>query len=306
MKDSILTGYLAPEGFEKELRAEIGLHPDLTLQKELQRLLLVDGPLRDLAFAQNRWENMQIAHFDSISQAAQVLKKNGKLWSLYSTDFHRRASLIQEQLLKLKTGAQIFRGPKPDRKLGAWTLENEKTLWFSLATDSVYPLGEVQFQEDKSAPSRAYLKLWEYFTVSGNWPKRGDKCIDLGSSPGGWTWVLSELDCSVISVDKAPLADLLQAHPKIQKLKKDAFTLKPEEIGKVDWLFSDIICYPNKLLELIHLWLASGLAKNLVCTIKFQADTDFKAMQGFQAIPGSKTQHLSCNKHELTWSLIRT
>jgi 23S rRNA (cytidine2498-2'-O)-methyltransferase len=106
-------------------------------------------------------------------------------------------------------------------------------------------------------------------------------------------------------VDKAPLVRELQNHPKVKILKKDAFTLTPQDVGPIDWLFSDIICYPDKLLELVNLWLDSGLVRNLVCTIKFQGDTDFKALQGFQSIAGSQIRHLSANKHEVTWSLLR-
>jgi 23S rRNA (cytidine2498-2'-O)-methyltransferase len=116
--------------------------------------------------------------------------------------------------------------------------------------------------------------------------------------------VLSNLGCDVISVDKAPLDASLSSRKNIRYLKKDAFTLKPEDIGPIDWLFSDIICYPAKLLELVQTWRQSGLVKNFVCTIKFQGETDFESLKAFQSIAGSHTQHLFVNKHEVTWSLL--
>jgi 23S rRNA (cytidine2498-2'-O)-methyltransferase len=212
--------------------------------------------------------------------------------------------LIQEQLPALKNPPLIFGSPLPERTLGFWTLKEAQQLYYSSETSSSLPLGEAIFVEDKTAPSRAYLKLWEYFTVTGRAPRAGETCIDLGSSPGGWTWVLSNLGCQVISVDKAPLTEELQADPRIRKLKKDAFQLKPEDIGPVDWLFSDIICYPHKLLDLVHMWMSSGLVKNFVCTIKFQGETDFASLKAFQNIPGSEIRHLTANKHEVTWSLL--
>jgi 23S rRNA (cytidine2498-2'-O)-methyltransferase len=298
------TGYLAPEGFEKDLEKEISWHGDLRLVQQMERLFVVEGPERPLAFAQNIWKNLQQQKIESISQGAKLLKENGKLWVSYSHAFHRRTSLIQEQLPKVHSKPVAFPAPAPQRQLGAFTLQDEKTIWFSSETDSPFALGELSFVETKQAPSRAYMKLWEYFTVTGRCPKPGEVCMDLGSSPGGWTWVLSELGCQVISVDKAPLAPELMKNPKIKSIKKDAFTLKPSDVGPIDWLFSDIICYPNKLLELVHHWRAEGQVRNLVCTIKFQGETDFEALAAFRAIPGSNIRHLSVNKHEVTWSLL--
>jgi 23S rRNA (cytidine2498-2'-O)-methyltransferase len=69
----------------------------------------------------------------------------------------------------------------------------------------------------------------------------------------------------------------------------------------VDWLFSDVICYPDRLFKLVEKWLASGLAANFACTIKFQGATDHETARRFAAVPGSRLLHLSHNKHELTW-----
>jgi 23S rRNA (cytidine2498-2'-O)-methyltransferase len=107
----------------------------------------------------------------------------------------------------------------------------------------------------------------------------------------------------VISVDKAPLAESLSNRKNIQFLKKDAFKLKPADVEPVDWLFSDIICDPKRLLELVQLWRSENRAKNFVCTIKFKGKTDFETMQKFKEIPNSKVLHLYNNKHEVTWYL---
>lgn len=296
-----MIGYLAPEGFEKDLENEILRHHDLKIIKHFERLFLVEGPFKKLWWSQNEWLEPQKFEIKSIGDAAKTLKAHGKLWAPYFFKLHRRGALAQEQLPKIKDVEQKFLGPLPDRKLGAWTLEDENTLWLSPTTTSAFPNGEIQFAENKDAPSRAYLKLWEFFTRTGLHPQKGDKCIDLGSSPGGWTWVLSELGAEVISVDKAPLDPKLQNKKNIRSLKKDAFTLKPSDVGPIDWLFSDIICYPSRLLELVQEWRASGLVKNMCCTIKFQGETDFEALQKFSELPNGQILHLCCNKHELTW-----
>jgi 23S rRNA (cytidine2498-2'-O)-methyltransferase len=301
----MLTGYLAPENFEKDLAQEILLHPELEIQQTLERLIVVKGPEKELAFSQCTLKNLKKVEIASITDAAKILKSEGKLWTPYSPQLHRRMTLVQEKLPKVRNAPHIFGMPKPDRTLGVWTLIDANSMYYSAESSSPFPLGEITFAEDKQAPSRAYMKLWEYFTLTGQYPQKGETCMDLGSSPGGWTWVLSNLGANVISVDKAPLAPELQTRKNIRSLKKDAFTLKPEDVGPIDWLFSDIICYPARLLELVQEWQASGLVKNFVCTIKFQGETDFKTLQAFQAIPGSHTQHLFVNKHEVTWSQRR-
>jgi 23S rRNA (cytidine2498-2'-O)-methyltransferase len=88
----------------------------------------------------------------------------------------------------------------------------------------------------------------------------------------------------------------------VSTLKHDAFTLKPADIGQVDWLFSDVICYPEALYAWISKWLDSGLARNFICTIKMQgASFDRATTDLFAAIPGSRVLHLWHNRHELTW-----
>jgi 23S rRNA (cytidine2498-2'-O)-methyltransferase len=69
----------------------------------------------------------------------------------------------------------------------------------------------------------------------------------------------------------------------------------------VDWLFSDVICYPDRLLEMVRRWMEFGECRNFVCTVKLQGDDYMTAVRDFAAIPGSRLMHLSANKHELTW-----
>lgn len=165
--------------------------------------------------------------------------------------------------------------------------------------------GEVNFNENKTdPPSRAYLKLWEFFTITGQFPKAGEKVMDLGSSPGGWTWVLDQLGANVLSVDKAPLSPDLKLSKRVKHIEESAFGLEPKQIGPVDWLFSDIICYPERLLQLVNRWREAKMARNFVCTIKFQGETNMDVVKQFAAIDGANVRHLFNNKHELTFSLI--
>ena len=90
-------------------------------------------------------------------------------------------------------------------------------------------------------------------------------------------------------------------NPLVTFVAHDAFTLKPEDLGHFDWIFSDVICYPERLLEWIKMWLGSGLVDNMICTIKMQGEIDWNLVAEFQKIPDSRVVHLNYNKHELTF-----
>ena len=170
---------------------------------------------------------------------------------------------------------------------------------------SPYPHGEVHFLENKTGPpSRAYLKLWELFTLLETAPKPGSFCLDMGGCPGGWTWVLASLGCKVLTVDKAELDPRVAAMPGVDYRMLSAFALDPRDVGVVDWFFCDVICYPDRLWRLVDRWRTFGKVRNFVCTVKFQGSTDHETAAKFWAYPGSKLVHLFNNKHELTWVLL--
>jgi 23S rRNA (cytidine2498-2'-O)-methyltransferase len=291
-----MVGYLGIKQFLPEL-----LHELKCIKTTHGELVIADGPKQESIWAQNLWLNPEIIHFDSISQAAKALKSRGKLWSVYSFENHRRAQLIQDQLPKIKTRIIDFLAPLPEDNLGAWCLIDKNTIIASSKTDSPFPLGSVAFNEDKKTPpSRAYLKLWELFTVHGVRPKAGEHVVDFGSCPGGWTWVLHEIGCHVVSIDRAPLDPKIANLPRVEFINTNAFTVKPDDVGQIDWFFSDIICYPEKLFELVQLWNRSGYCKNFVCTLKFQGETNFQVLDCFKSLENVKIKHLHHNKHEVT------
>jgi 23S rRNA (cytidine2498-2'-O)-methyltransferase len=292
--------YLAADGFEGELAKELG-----AVERAHGRLLVAPGPARPAAWAANVWLDPQQIAAASISDAATKLRAIQRNWAVYAPVLHRRAMLIQEQLPKVSAKPLVFGTPAPSAPLGAWTLLDAETVLAAPCCTSPFPNGEVRFVEDRSGPpSRAYLKLWEALTLIGCRPQPGEVCLDLGSSPGGWSWALQQMGARVISVDKAPLAPEVARLPGIEHRLDSAFALDPRALGPIDWLFSDVVCYPARLLALVERWLAAGSCRRFVCTIKFQGETDHAAAHRFAAIPGSELRHLFHNRHELTWSKI--
>lgn len=303
--------FLAFEGMESFLQAELAERFGLSSPTEQYGRLFFcqdfpqDAP--DPWFAQCSMQRPFLLHFESIGQAAAELKKIQRNWAPCSYQFFRRASLIQEKLPYINLKERTFPAKIPQTPMGLYALIEQNAILASAQTSSVLPAGKIAFVEDHvNPPSRAYLKLQESLTLANIFfgaelPKAGQKCFEAGACPGGWTWVLAGLGASVLAVDRAPLDDRLMKNPLVTFQAHDAFTLPPEEIGPCDWVFSDVICYPDRLYDWVQKWLQSGLCKNMICTIKMQGGIDWAAAQKFADIPQSRVVHLNYNKHELTW-----
>lgn len=299
MNARVTAAYLAPDGFTAQLEAELGKR----VVERHDRLYLATGHPEPAVWAQNTWYEPEIIGVASIGAAAKALKERQRNWAPYTFHLHRRSELIQEQLPYVNTKPLPFPAP-PERfaaPLGSWSLLGEKTLICAPRCSNPFANGAPDFIEFKDGPpSRAYLKLFEALTLFGKHPQPGERCLELGASPGGWTWVLGRLGASVTAVDRAALDPAVAALPGVTSKQGDAFAVKPDAFGPVDWLFSDVICYPGKLLEYVKVWLAAGAVKHVICTLKFQGDEHYDAIEGFAALTGARVVHLHHNKHELT------
>ncbi len=305
---SVETGaaYLAAEGFELPLQEELA-RLGVQVSQWHGRLALTDASPVHAAWALDIWTDPRLIEIASVKQGASALRAIQRNWSLYAADFHRRAALIAENLPPLKAPVTVFPQPAPTGHLGGWTLLSPDLLLASPHKTSPFVGGECRFEEDRvGPPSRAYLKLWEACTRLGLYPSPGEHCMDLGASPGGWSWAIAKLGASVEAIDKAPLDLAVAAMPGVTWRGESAFGLDPKA-ERVDWLFSDIIAYPTRLLTLVRSWIAAGAARRILCTVKFQGETDHDTAEAFAAIEGGSLGHLVHNKHELTffWSADR-
>ncbi|MGP1520568.1 MAG: SAM-dependent methyltransferase [Treponema sp.] len=313
--------WLSIPKFEGHLYAEL----DISKNNSFGNVCIYDdivykeGITKQIFWKRLEMEEPFIATFSSISEASSILKSIQRNWAMYPYKCIRRSELIKQKLPFISEKQKQFPYVIPNAPMGIFTLLDENTLFASAKTSSPFPLGCLHFIEDKiNPPSRAYLKLYEALCLFDYYKKafyqnekKGiflkDKpfenitCIDAGASPGGWTWVLNSLNANIIAIDRAPLTHYLQNKKNIKFIAHDAFTLPPSYFGKVDWVFSDVICYPPRLLEWIEKWLDSKLCSQFICTIKMQAEPDMKSIQSFANIPNSKIVSLTTNKHELTW-----
>lgn len=295
--DESYFGYLAIEGFEDRLKDEIDIY------ESYGRLFLSKTKPKNVFWAQNIWYEPFKKRISSISDGANFLKNIQRNWALYPHLNHRRAHLIEQQLPYISKKPLTFPTPNFQMPLGSWTLIEKDLILASSKCFSFFPNGEPHFKESKDPPSRAYLKLYEIFSILQKMPKYGENCLELGASPGSWSWVLASLGSEVYCIDKAMLSLNLSQFQNIHFKKMDAFSIKKEDFPKLDWFFSDLICYPDKLYNFILKWLDH--CDNFICTLKFQGIADRKIIESFSNISGSQIVHLYNNKNELTWVRLK-
>jgi len=300
----VTTAYLAADGYEAQLITELDA-AGVVVTRRHERLLITAAAAVDVAWAANVWFDPVEIPITSIGDAVRVLRGQQRNWAMYAPAHAGRARLIAEQLPHVSGKPLVLGAPAPSAPLGSWTLLDSTTVLAATRCSSRFANGEIALVEDRDGPpSRAYLKLWEALVRVGRWPRRGEQCIDLGASPGGWTWLLAQLGARVVAVDKAPLDERVAALPGVEWLDTSAFALDPAAFADGTWLFSDVIAYPERVLALVERWRAHGCIRNIICTIKFQGETDHDVGRRFAAIDGSHVFHLHHNRHELTFALI--
>lgn len=167
---------------------------------------------------------------------------------------------------------------------------------------SPFPRGELPVAVDKAAPCRAFAKLVEAEQRLGRRLAPGETCVDLGASPGSWSYVALQRGASVLAVDRAPLRADLMRHPRLRFVQGDAFAFAPET--RVDWLLCDVIAAPERSLGLVVDWVRERRARHFVVTIKFKGADDYPRLEALKRVLPSLTDEflllrLCANKNEV-------
>lgn len=135
-----------------------------------------------------------------------------------------------------------------------------------------WPMGIPRLKFPRGAPSRSTLKLDEAFLVllddaeRRRWLKPGMTAVDLGASPGGWTFQLVARSIRVTAVDNGPMDDTLMAGGLVEHRREDGFRFRPRQ--RVDWVVCDMVEQPSRVAALMVDWLAGGHARAAVFNLK--------------------------------------
>jgi 23S rRNA (cytidine2498-2'-O)-methyltransferase len=122
------------------------------------------------------------------------------------------------------------------------------------------------------APSRSTLKLEEAFLIllteseREKWLQPGMTAVDLGASPGGWTYQLVRRSIKVTAVDNGAMAPALMDSGLVHHYRDDGFRYQPAK--NVDWMVCDMVEKPARVTERMATWLREGWCKRTVFNLK--------------------------------------
>ncbi len=201
--------------------------------------------------------------------------------------FEAQESLVQLLLVSPEMAfLSVLVAPEPARSLG----------WIS-----PFASGEVPVAVDKAAPSRAFAKLAESELRMGRRIAAGETCVDLGASPGSWTYQPVQRGARVVAVDRSPLREDLMRSPRVTFHQGDAFRFVPET--RVDWLLCDVIAAPERSIGLVLEWVRERRCRYFVVTIKFKGHDDYAQLDVLKRemprhVESFQLMHLCANKNE--------
>ncbi|MBS1190127.1 MAG: putative 2-O-ribose methyltransferase [Rhodocyclaceae bacterium] len=153
---------------------------------------------------------------------------------------------------------------------------------------SDWPMGIPRLRMPRSAPSRSTQKLAEAFMefVGGqNASERlrtGQTAVDLGASPGGWTWQLTSRGIHVTAVDNGSMDKALMAGGMVEHLKTDGFHYRPKR--PVDWLVCDMVEKPARIAGLVADWVAGKHCKEAIFNLKLPMKKRYEELRHCRGI----------------------
>lgn len=161
---------------------------------------------------------------------------------------------------------------KPETRVVQMCL-TETGLWYGMgpASDLSHPApgGVARARMDPRSPSRSYLKIEETFALLGVEPQLGERVVDLGAAPGGWSLAFLKRGCEVTAVDHGPMCLPPELASRLIHLRKNGLTYSPQAAQvPVDWLASDMLIPPGVALGLLKRWVIGKRARRFVCNVK--------------------------------------
>jgi len=214
----------------------------------------------------------------------------------------RRRIRLKHEQRALTPATALLQGAMtaPDAGFASLTTAAQRLELRPLVSDFI--AGEIPHAEDKAAPSRAFAKVIESELRLGQRIERGQTCVDLGASPGSWTYVALQRGATAIAVDRSPLRDDLMRHPRLQFHQGDAFKFRPEK--RVDWLVCDIIASPQRSIDLLLEWLRERQMRKFIVTLKFKGTDEYALIDQLkrEALPlcaDFRLTRLCANKNEV-------
>ena len=165
------------------------------------------------------------------------------------------------------------------------------TAWLGAAIPghaAPWPMGVPRLRMPHQAGSRSTLKLAEAIAGMLTEEERsvhlraGQRAVDLGAAPGGWTWQLAHRGLHVTAVDNGAMADSVMATGMVEHVRADGFVWRPRRA--VDWLVCDMVEQPSRIASLMAEWVASGRCRRAIFNLKLPMKRRFDALEQCRAL----------------------
>ncbi|MDO9599680.1 MAG: 23S rRNA (cytidine(2498)-2'-O)-methyltransferase RlmM [Azoarcus sp.] len=163
---------------------------------------------------------------------------------------------------------------------------DQNTAWLASGLPGMcapWPMGIPRLRMYSNAPSRSTMKLAEAFMTLlspeelESQLRAGQRAVDLGAAPGGWTWQLANRGLRVVAVDNGPMKDTVMATEMVEHLKADGFTWRPQRA--VDWMVCDMVEQPSRIASLVADWIATGRCRHTIFNLKLPMKRRLEAVE---------------------------
>lgn len=140
--------------------------------------------------------------------------------------------------------------------------------------NSPFFMGIPRLKFPAEAPSRSTLKLEEAFHIfiaADEWEERlasGMRAVDLGASPGGWTYQLVQRSMMIEAVDNGPMAQSLMDTGQVTHRKEDGFHFQPTHVTTNYWVVCDMVEKHWRVAMLMADWLINGWCREAIFNLK--------------------------------------
>ena len=255
---------------------------------------------------------------DPISELADLLiKRMGDNPSLAAFSIQGRAFEQKEKSLldtirleletKLLSTGKTLEVKYPEQIISLYLKDNVLMAGVGLPSENLsrWSGGMAHYKQETWEVSRSMYKLMEAFEVFQITTSGGEKVLDLGASPGGWSSVLMRRGMRVTAVDTEEMSEKIKDQKALEFVKAN---IEEVDLGdKVyDMLVSDMSLNPTKMAKAFcraAKWLKDG--GYAVVTVKLSIDKPVKTLTDVKKKYSEIFEILGCkqlfhNREEVT------